>query len=311
MMFTFLQGAGRARPAARWSRTTGVEMARRVLEQARARGVELVLPVDCVASAAADGSAPGARGARSTRWAPTRWASTSARESVQLFAAKLARREDRGLERPDGHLRGPGVRRGHAGRGARAGRRSPARGAVTVVGGGDSVAAVQQAGLAEQFTHLSTGGGASLEFLEGKVLPGVAALDDARGADAARLAAPARGSSPGNWKMHKTARRGRRAGARAGRAAAARARRARSRCARRSPRSTRWARRSRGTAIHLGGAEPAPGAAGRVHRRGLGADAGRGRLPLRDRRALRAPPRAWARTTRRWRASCAPRSATG
>jgi phosphoglycerate kinase len=176
MMFTFrrAQGLPTGRSLVEEDR---VEMARGVLARAKERGVELVLPVDCVASSATDGSAPGrvvaldalGEGDIGVDVGPA---------TVKRFAERLGDTRTVFWNGPMGIFEVPAFAAGTLGV-ARAMAAAGARGAVTVVGGGDSVAAVQQAGLADRFTHLSTGGGAALEFLEGKVLPGVAILDDA------------------------------------------------------------------------------------------------------------------------------------
>ena len=85
-------------------------------------------------------------------------------------------REDDRLQRPDGRVRETGLSPGTQVVGE-AIARATAAGATSVVGGGDAAAAAHLLGFASKMTHVSTGGGATLEFLEGKTLPGVAALD--------------------------------------------------------------------------------------------------------------------------------------
>jgi phosphoglycerate kinase len=175
MMFTFLKAQGK--PVGRsLVEDDRLEVARQVLTEAARRGVELALPVDCIASAAPDGSAPGTP-KPVEQLAADEMGVDIGPETVARFAGRLADARTVVWNGPMGIFEVPAFAAGTLGV-ARAMAELKARGAVTVVGGGDSVAAVQQSGLAERFSHLSTGGGASLEFLEGKTLPGVAALEE-------------------------------------------------------------------------------------------------------------------------------------
>jgi phosphoglycerate kinase len=176
MMFTFFkaQGLSTGRSLVEDDR---VAMAHDVLERAKASKIELVLPVDCVASKAADGSAP-SRVVRCDALAADEIGTDIGPESCRLFADRLRGAKTVLWNGPMGIFEVPAFAKGTL-EVAQAMADAGSHGAVTIVGGGDSVAAIQQSGLAERFTHLSTGGGASLEFLEGKSLPGVAALEDA------------------------------------------------------------------------------------------------------------------------------------
>jgi 3-phosphoglycerate kinase len=176
MMFTFLKAQGK--PVGRsLVEDDRLELAREVLATAAKRGADLVLPTDCIASRAPDGSAPGTP-KRVEQLGTDEMGVDIGPESLALFASKLRDAKTVLWNGPMGIFEVPAFAAGTMGV-AKAMSELKAQGAVTVVGGGDSVAAVQQSGLAERFSHLSTGGGASLEFLEGKVLPGVAALEDA------------------------------------------------------------------------------------------------------------------------------------
>lgn len=153
-----------------------VPLAREILERA---GQKLVLPVDCVV---AGQIAPGARTWLLDRDGvpPEGKILDIGPKSVATFRDFIDRASTILWNGPMGIFEIPEFSHGSDGV-ARAVADATDRGATTIVGGGDTIAAVEAAGTADRITHISTGGGASLEFLEGRTLPGVAALDEREG----------------------------------------------------------------------------------------------------------------------------------
>jgi phosphoglycerate kinase len=151
-----------------------VEMARGVLERA---GGKLVLPTDALVAAELKADAPTRAVAREAIPADQAMFDVGP-DTVARYADFVRSARTVLWNGPMGVFETPPFDAGTLGV-ARALAEATARGATTIVGGGDSAAAIAQADLESQVTHVSTGGGASLEFLEGKILPGVAALDDA------------------------------------------------------------------------------------------------------------------------------------
>ncbi|WP_338462299.1 phosphoglycerate kinase [Synechococcus elongatus IITB7] len=154
-----------------------LDLARSLIAKAQEKGVQLLLPVDVVV---ADKFAPDANAKTVAVDAiPDGWMGLDiGPESVKQFEAALADCRSVIWNGPMGVFEFDKFAVG-----TEAIARSLAgltrKGATTIIGGGDSVAAVEKVGVASEMSHISTGGGASLELLEGKVLPGVAALDDA------------------------------------------------------------------------------------------------------------------------------------
>ena len=150
-------------------------MAAGLLDQA---GAKLMLPTGAVIAERLAGDAPTREVPRDA--IPAGWAVFDIDAgSVAAFAAEIGGAGTVIWNGPMGVFETPPFDAGTLGV-ARALAEATDRGATTIVGGGDSAAAIAVAGLADRVSHVSTGGGASLEFLEGKPLPGVAALDDLR-----------------------------------------------------------------------------------------------------------------------------------
>src|SRR5271156_1229213 len=153
-----------------------LDVAREALKEAEKKGVPFLLPIDHVladkfaADAATrifEGDGPFPAGWMALDIGPA---------TVELFTTEIAKARTIVWNGPMGVFEMPAFARGTTGVAEALAENA---GAITIVGGGDSVSAVKQAGVADKIKHISTGGGASLEFLEGKRLPGVEALSPA------------------------------------------------------------------------------------------------------------------------------------
>ena len=174
MMFTFLRAKGIATGRSLVEEEK-VPLAAELL--ASGEGRKIALPVDCRVAADPSGSDEG-RLVPVTAIPPDRMGVDIGPESLQSVADALAEAKTVFWNGPMGIFEVPAYAAGTVGT-ARAVADATRRGAFSVVGGGDSLAAVRRAEVEHQISHLSTGGGASLEFLEGRELPGVAALEAA------------------------------------------------------------------------------------------------------------------------------------
>ena len=149
-----------------------LDTAREILAKAKAKNVKFLLPVDNKAAAAFDNDA--ASKIVGNDIPADMLAMDIGPETVKLYSAEIAKAKTVVWNGPMGCFEMPNFAFGTMS----ICKAVADSGAVSIIGGGDSVAAVNQSGLAPKMSHISTGGGASLEFLEGKTLPGVAALAD-------------------------------------------------------------------------------------------------------------------------------------
>jgi len=153
-----------------------VDLAKQILSDVQKKSVKFLLPVDCVV--ANDFKNEAERKVVAKDKIPADWQALDiGPASVELFSSEVRKSKTVVWNGPMGVFEFPNFAVG-TNAVARALVDATKQGTTTIVGGGDSAAAITQAGMAKGVTHVSTGGGASLEYLEGKVLPGVAALTD-------------------------------------------------------------------------------------------------------------------------------------